>query len=168
MDFSPFILCTAGTRPPAPRKIGTGEGLGDRMRTAAFAELQAIAAFTWAAGKFDDAPAGLRDDWLRQVPEEQKHYDLIVARMAELGFRLDERPVSGGLWDALSTCTSAREFCLRIADAEERGRRAGLRLAGYLAGKDPATAAVFREIADDEVSHVALADTYYGWTPAAD
>ncbi len=135
------------------------------MRTAAFAEFQAIAAFTWAAKEFTDAPDGLRREWLRMIPEEQKHYDIIVARMNELGFSLTDRPVSHGLWDSLAECTTARDFCLRIVSAEERGRQAGLRLIKFLTGHDPTTVAVFQEIVDDEVAHVALADTYYGWNP---
>ncbi len=148
--------------------MGTAEGLGDRMRTAAFAERQAVAAFTWAAATFSDAPEQLRQDWLNQVPEEEKHYGMIVARMTELGFGLDDREVSRGLWDTLSACTTGAEFCVKIARAEERGRQAGVQLVAYLKGKDPVTAAIFQEIADDEVAHVALAQTYYGWSPDQD
>lgn len=168
MNFAPFILCPAGQRPPRSRKIGTPEGLADRMRTAAFAEKQAVAAFIWAAETFTDAPDQLRQDWLNQVPEEEEHYEMIVARMAELGSGLDDREVSRGLWDSLSACTTAAEFCVKIARAEERGRQAGVQLVAYLKGKDPVTAAIFQKIADDEVAHVALAQTYYGWTPADD
>ena len=165
MNFAPFEICPPGKRPPAPRKPGTPEGLGDRMRTAAFAEFQAVEAFTWAAEKFSDAPEGLRQDWLRQIPEEQRHYDNIVARMTELGFSLTDRPVSCGLWDSLAACTTAKEFCLKIVSAEERGRQAGLRLIQFLAASDPTTTAVFQEIVDDEIAHVALAQTYYSWKP---
>jgi uncharacterized ferritin-like protein (DUF455 family) len=168
MNPAPFIICPPGSRPPAARKPGTPAGLGDRMRTAAFAEKQAVAAFIWAAANLPDAAAALRRDWLAQVPQEQLHHDLIVARMAELGFALDERPVSLGLWESLVVCTSAREFCLRIAAAEERGRRAGLRLVAVLAVTDPLTCAIFQRIAEDELAHVALAATYYGWTPDPD
>jgi uncharacterized ferritin-like protein (DUF455 family) len=168
MDFRPFILCAPGERPPKPRRLGTAAGLADRMRTAAFAEMQAVTAFQWAAAEFTDVPEALRRDWLRQVPEEQKHHEMIVARMAELGFALDERPVSRGLWDSLTACTSGAEFCVKIARAEERGRRAGIQLVAALAADDPVTAAIFQEIADDEVAHVALAATYYGWTPDQD
>lgn len=165
MDTTPFLVCGPGERPPRPRPVGTPEGLGDRMRAAAFAEKQAVAAFTWAADHFTDAPAGLRAAWRAQVPEEQEHYGLIVARMAELGQDLDARPVSLGLWRALTACTTAEEFCILIAAAEERGRQAGLRTARALGGSDPATAAVFERIAADEVAHVALAETWFGWTP---
>ena len=135
------------------------------MRTAAFAEFQAVAAFTWAAENLADAPDDLRHDWLRQVSEEQKHYDMIVARMTELGLGVADRPVSRGLWDSLAACTTAREFCIKIVNAEERGRQAGLRLIQFLNGHDAATVAIFQTIVDDEVAHVALANTYYGWKP---
>lgn len=165
MNHEPFILCHPGQRQPKPRPIDTPGGLADRMRTAAFAEKQAIFAFGWAAEKFQDVPQALRDDWMRLVPEEIKHYQLIVDRMAELGFSLDERPVSLRLWESLEVCETGQEFCQRIAGAEERGRQAGLLLMEYLADKDPATAAVFEEIVTDEVAHVKLAETYFGWTP---
>jgi len=165
MNYDPFILCPPGQRQPKPRPIDTPGGLADRMRTAAFAEKQAIYAFGWAAEKFQDVPQALRDDWIRLVPEEEKHYRLIVERMAELGFSLNERPVSMRLWDSLKVCETGQEFCQRIAGAEERGRQAGLLLSKYLADKDPATAAVFDEIVTDEIAHVKLAETYFGWTP---
>ncbi len=165
MDFSPFIICEPGERPPKPRPLGTPEGLGDRMRTAAFAELQAIAAFRWAADHFQDVPQALRDDWAAQVPDEIRHYEMIRRRMAELGFELTGRPVSISLWESLQECATGKEFCIRIASAEERGRRAGVRLIQHLGKIDPETAAVFRKIAADEVAHVALAKTYFDWTP---
>jgi uncharacterized ferritin-like protein (DUF455 family) len=165
MNFAPFTVCEIGTRPVKPRSLTMPEGLGDRMRSAAFAEFQAIAAFRWAAETFHDVPQELRDAWTALVPEEIKHYELIVDRMAELGFALDERCVSTRLWDSLKECTSGQEFCIKIAGAEERGRLAGITLCKHLAGKDPRTAAVFQEIVDDEVAHVKLADTFFGWTP---
>jgi uncharacterized ferritin-like protein (DUF455 family) len=165
MDFRPFILCQSGERPPKPRPMHTPEGLGDRMRTAAFAELQAIAAFQWATEKFMDVSQALRDDWAAQVKDESRHYNLIRRRMEDLGLGLTDRPVSTALWESLQDCTTGREFCIRIAAAEERGRRAGVRLAGFLEKSDPDTASIFREIAADEVVHVALAATYFDWTP---
>jgi len=145
--------------------MGTREGLGDRMRTAAFAELQAIAAFRWAAVHFQDVPQVLRDEWAAQVADESRHYQMICRRMEDLGFELTGRPVSTSLWESLKECATGQEFCIRIASAEERGRRAGVRLAGHLKESDPVTAAVFREIAADEVAHVALAATYFNWSP---
>jgi len=165
MNFEPFTICEPGTRPLRPRSLTLPEGLGDRMRSAAFAEFQAIAAFRWAAEKFMDVPEELRAAWTALVPEEIKHYELIVNRMQELGFAIDDRCVSTRLWESLHDCSTGKEFCIKIAGAEERGRLAGITLCKYLADKDPQTVAVFQEIVDDEVAHVKLAETFFGWTP---
>lgn len=166
LDPGPFVLCERGERPPKPRPLGTPEGLGDRLRTAAFAEWQAITAFKWAAENFQDVPAELRDDWARQVKDEARHYNLIRVRMEELNFAMDARCVSTALWDSLKECESGKQFCLHIVSAEERGRQAAEKIVSFLQVKDPATAAVFQEIAQDEVAHVSLAQVYFGWSPS--
>ena len=165
MDFHPFKIVEPGERAARPRPMNTLAGLGDRMRTAAFAELQAIAAFGWAAEHFQDVPETLRDQWSAQIADETRHFEMICRRMEELGLELTERRVSTSLWKSLQECTTGEEFCIRIASAEERGRRAGVKLAAYLEKSDPATAALFREIATDELAHVALASTYFDWIP---
>lgn len=165
MDFSPFDICQPGERPDKPRPMMTPEGVGDRMRSAAFAELLAIAAFKWAAGHFKDVPDELRDSWRDQVADESRHYGMIRRRMEEMGVDVRERKVSLSLWEALQDCATGQDFCIMIAAAEERGRRAGLKLAGHLKNSDPETTAMFLEIAADEETHVALAATHFNWTP---
>jgi uncharacterized ferritin-like protein (DUF455 family) len=168
INWLPFQTCPSGERPPIPRKLHLPEGLGDRMRTAAFAERQAVVAFAWAADHFSDAPEAVRQQWRAQVAEEQVHCDLISARMAELGFALDDRPVSLGLWETLQACKTGEEFAISIAKAEDRGRQAGLRMVKFLTKSDPTTAALFQKIADDEIAHIALPTTHYGWQPDSD
>ncbi|PIE75526.1 hypothetical protein CSA17_06990 [bacterium DOLJORAL78_65_58] len=110
MDTAPFQILAEGRKPPRPRGLNTPEGLGDRMRTAAFAEKQAIHAFRWACERFQDVPGELRAAWAALIPEEEKHYRLIVTRMAELGFALDARPVTLNLWwPTVSTAGSPNE-----------------------------------------------------------
>jgi uncharacterized ferritin-like protein (DUF455 family) len=165
MDFRPFEICQPGEWPDKPRPMNTPEGVGDRMRSAAFAELQASAAFKWAAEHFQEAPAELRASWTDQVADESRHYGMIRRRMDELGVGVTEKKVSLSLWEALQNCTTGEEFCVMIAAAEEKGRRAGLKLAGHMKNADPETARIFLEIAEDEVAHVALAETHFNWTP---
>lgn len=165
MDFSPFKICQPGEYPDKPRAMNTPEGVGDRMRSAAFAELQAIAAFKWAAGHFQDVPSELRASWLAQVADESRHYQMIRRRMDELGVEVADRTVSLSLWVALQECATGQDFCIMIASAEEKGRRAGLKLAGHMKNSDPQTASLFLEIAADEVAHVALAETHFDWVP---
>lgn len=165
LDPQPFRPCAPGERPPGPRGLDTVEGVGDRMRTAAFAELQAVHAFGWAADRYADAPPGLADAWRAQVADERRHLGMILDRMTELGVDPAERPVSLALWRRLETCPDARNFCLLIASAEERGRLGGLALVEALAERDPVTAAVFRTIAREEEAHVTLAAEHFGWSP---
>lgn len=72
MDWSPFVVCADGEAPPRPRGINTPEGLGDRLRTAAFAERQARDAFLWAAAQFSSAPQKLAAAWRTMAEERGK------------------------------------------------------------------------------------------------
>lgn len=158
MDWRPFVVCPPEEYAPAARGMGGPEGLGDRLRTAAFAERQAFAAFHWAAGAFADAPEELRAAWRRVGDEEKVHLDLLLGRMAELGVAVDARPVSDRLWRRLTTSTTAAEFAAMMREAEARGQAAEESFRRSLAGRDPVTAAIFGRIADDEAEHLALAD----------
>jgi uncharacterized ferritin-like protein (DUF455 family) len=157
MDWRPFVVCPDGQRPPAPRGPSTHEGLGDRLRTAAFAERQARDAFFWAAERFPGESAGRRALWKSLGEEEDKHMRWLLERMEQLGFKVDERPVSDGLWRSLARCKTPEEFAAFMARAEERGRAAERAFQKMLEERDPRTAAIFARIADDEDRHIALA-----------
>jgi rubrerythrin len=139
----------------------TFEGVGDRIRIAAFAELQAVHGFRYGAAKFQDAPKSLRSEWLGLALAEERHLGWLTTRAKELGVRLDERPVSEDLWRSLVGCRSAEEFAWYMSHAEERGRLAGERFSVALAVVDPESASIFRRIAEEEVAHVELASRYF-------
>lgn len=158
MNWAPFLVCSPDEYPPAPRGINTPEGLGDRLRVAAFAELQAREAFLWAADTLLDANGELRAAWRRIAGDEDRHLKMLLGRMAELGVAPDARPVSDGLWRSLRACKDARSFAAYMRTAEERGRAAEESFRRKLADRDPVTSALFGLIADDETEHLAAAD----------
>jgi uncharacterized ferritin-like protein (DUF455 family) len=162
MDWSPFDVCAHDEYAPAPRGIRTPEGLGDRLRVAAFAELQAREAFRWAAETLPDASPRLRSAWKRFSADEDRHFQLLLGRMAELGVRVDERRVSDRLWQSLRSCRTTPAFAAYMKTAEERGRAAEESFARSLAERDPVTAALFARIAADEAEHVAFAESEAG------
>lgn len=164
-DWSPFAVLPAGVRPLPSRGLGSFHGVGDRLRSVAFAELQARTAFLWAAGRFPSVPEPLREAWLRLAVEEEKHLGWLLGRMEEIGAPVDERAVSAQLWESLSSCESARQFTQWMAGAEERGQSAGERLAVRLSGVDSVSAAVFAQIAKEEAGHVALAKRFIPLLP---
>lgn len=161
MNWEPFRLTPSGAHPDAPRSISTPEGVGDRLRAAAFAELQAREAFLWASSRFLDTPAGLHEAWKALALAEQRHLDWLLGRMTDLGIDLRERKVSDYLWISLTSCQSAEEFAVFMANAEERGRIAGERFFQSLKDRDSITAEIFRKIAEEEIEHIALAKRFF-------
>ena len=162
MDWSPFVVCPPDDYPPASRGMGGPHGLGDRLRTAAFAERQAFEAFNWAAETIGDAPEELRAAWRKMAKEEEFHLQLLLGRMAELRVNVSERPVSDRLWRRLRASHTTAEFSARMREAEARGQAAEESFRRSLADRDPVTAAIFGRIADDEVEHLALAERLAG------
>ena len=159
-DWQPFRVNNS-TLLEAPRPLQTREGVGDRLRAAAFAEVQAEAAFKWASRHYADASPELKRCWEALAVEERKHRDWLVARMQELEISTDERPVSDMLWHSLIGCESARDFCHYMAGAEERGRRAGVRFHERLSTFDQTTADIFGKIAREELGHIAMAHRFF-------
>ena len=164
-DWSPFKLTPAGEYAPAPRSIDSPEGVTDRLRAAAFAEIQAREAFNWAASRFEDAPEALRAAWRGLALAEDKHLNWLLARMRELGVEAADRPVSDHLWESFMKCETARDFAIYMANAEERGRKAGERFAQALAKTDTESARIFGQIALEEVAHIELAHRYFPVLP---
>ena len=160
-DWSPFRVCAPGEHADAPRSIHSPEGVTDRLRAAAFAEIQAREAFDWAAARFDDAPASLRTAWSGLALAEDRHLHWLLARMEALGAGIQDRRVSTQLWHSLRSCQNAKDFAQYMANAEERGRRAGERFHQEMRQKDPISAEIFGKIAEEEIVHIQLARNYF-------
>lgn len=161
MSWEPFVLAEAGTHAPPPRAIDSSEGIGDRLRAVAFAELQAKKAFLWAVEQFEDASEDLRQAWRMLAKAEDKHLNWLLSRMEELQISIQERPVSTRLWESLTTAQTAKEFALYMASAEDRGRQAGERFEREISKIDPVTGKLFGQIALEEREHVALAERFF-------
>jgi len=166
-SWEPFSILPPFVRPEPARAIETPEGVSDRLRSAAFAEIQAYYAFLWAADRFTDAPDSLRTAWRGLAYAEEKHLGWLLYRMQELGIDVKERGVSDWLWDSLVACKTAKDFAVFMASAEERGRRAGVRFQQAMRKIDPTSAKIFGQIAEEEVEHIRLASSYFPEETAA-
>lgn len=173
-SWEPFILLPRTERGPSPRAITSPEGVADRLRAAAFAELQAREAFDWAAEYFapgncpagiEPAPPQLCRAWSALARAEERHLGWLLNRMTELGVSITDRPVSDQLWVSLRVQPTPRDFARAMAGAEERGRQAGLRFREQMAAHDPESARIFGDIADEELEHVRLAEKYFPQAP---
>ena len=147
--------------PARMRSLHTPEGLGDRLRLIAFAERQAFHAFNEASERFTDAPAELIEAWKWVASEEAKHESWLLKRLEEIGQDVTAVPVSLNLYHSLQQCKTARDFAFYVSDAEERGRVGAEKFAEVLAQNDPITAAMFKQIAEEEKAHIALVHRFF-------
>jgi uncharacterized ferritin-like protein (DUF455 family) len=160
-DWKPFEVAPNSGRSDPIRALDQPDGVGDRLRTAAFAEVQAREAFLWAADHFEEASDALKRTWRALAQAEERHLQWLLRRMEELGVSASSRKVSDQLWHSLQACKKAEEFAVYMASAEDRGRKAGERFHQALLSSDPITAEIFGKIAREEIEHIALAARHY-------
>ena len=142
--------------------MSTPQGIADRLRSAAMAEIQAREAFAEAADRFDaTAPAGLLKAWRALSRAENKHLGWLCERIEALGERVDGRTVSDQLYRTLSACSDAEDFARYMALAETRGMRAGELFQLKMASVDPLSARLFGVVAQEEAEHIRLAERWF-------
>jgi uncharacterized ferritin-like protein (DUF455 family) len=157
----PFRVAEKGIKPGRLRSLKTREGVTDRLRSTAFAELQAREGFLWAADRDWEASDSLRRAWRALAQAEDRHMGWLLRRLDELGAQADERSVSDFLWRSFEQCDSAQAFSIYMASAELWGKQAGEKFARDLEAVDPESAKVFHDIAREEVAHVRLAARFF-------
>lgn len=160
-NWEPFAVLDRKCRAAPARPLHSKEGIGDRLRTAAFAELQAFHAFNYGAEHFKDASEDLKQAWKTLAISEERHLGWLLNRMNELHIPIKDRPVSDWLWVSLVKCKTASEFAVFMASAEERGRIAGVKFYETLLEYDAVTAEIFGKIAEEEIEHIRLATKFF-------
>jgi uncharacterized ferritin-like protein (DUF455 family) len=122
-------------------------------------ELQAAELFAWALLAFPQAPASFRRGLLGILADEQRHCRMYLARLAALGGRFGDYPVTGHFWNKLDGVKTPLQFVCTMGLTFEN---ANLDFANEYAAAardagDAQTAAILEEVHDDEVRHVAFA-----------
>jgi uncharacterized ferritin-like protein (DUF455 family) len=112
----------------------------------------------------EDLPRAFFDDWLRVASEEAKHYDLLAARLAELGAAYGDLPAHDGLWQA--AMATADDLLARLAVVPLVLEARGLdvtpaMIAEFERTGDAASAAVLRVIYEEEIGHVATGRRWF-------
>jgi uncharacterized ferritin-like protein (DUF455 family) len=151
-NWHPFEIRTH--KPDAIRSLIAPGGVEDRLRVVAFAEVQARDAFRWGAARFPEAPAAWREEWLRFADVEDRHAQMLLDRMDSLGLSVAGRAVSDKLTRLCHLAEDPVTFLFLLSSAEERGMEAGHTLGQQMKPVDEASAAVFAQIASEEVEHV--------------
>ncbi|HWO26319.1 MAG TPA: DUF455 family protein [Kofleriaceae bacterium] len=123
-------------------------------------ELQAIELFAWAQLAFPDTPAAFRRGLVAILADEQHHFELYRERLAALGARFGEHPVTGHFWNKLDHLATPADFVCTMCLTFENANLdfAGDYAAAARACGDAATAAALDRVHADEIRHV-----HFGW-----
>lgn len=99
------------------------------------------------------------DDFLRIAVDEARHFGWLSARLVALSSTYGALPAHRIVWDAADCSRASRRDRLAVGQLcqEARGLDAGPRLAARLEGAgDRESAAIVRQIAQEEVAHVEI------------
>jgi uncharacterized ferritin-like protein (DUF455 family) len=155
-------------RPPllAPREMPKRKAGGNAtkrvalLHSLAHIELNAIDLAWDLIARFgkDDMPRGFFDDWVKVADEEALHFELLSARLNELGAAYGDLPAHDGLWEAATV--TAQDLLARLAIVPLVLEARGLdvtpsTVAQMQQAGDSATAALLERIYNDEIGHVA-------------
>jgi len=153
-NWFPFVI---GSKPSRMRSMQSKEGIGDRLRAVAFAEIQARDGFLWGVSHFKSINETWRNYWENFAVMEERHSQLLLDRAKELEVNLAERIVSNSLIRMFKAAESPELFFYLMATAEERGMELGLEMLKPMSEFDPVSAEVFKICAEEEVEHIKTA-----------
>jgi uncharacterized ferritin-like protein (DUF455 family) len=122
-------------------------------------ELQAVELFAWALLAFADAPLPFRRGLLAILADEQRHLEMYIDRMADMGHQFGDFAVTGHFWHKLDDYRSPLHFICAMGLTFEN---ANLDFAQEYAAMalrigDHETAAVLNQVHQEEISHVHFA-----------
>lgn len=146
------------------RGLGTAEGRAALVHAVAHIEFNAINLALDAALRFAGLPPDYYADWISVAQDEARHFAMLAARLAQLGYAYGDFPAHNGLWEAAEK--TAHDVLERMALVprvlEARGLDVTpgmiLRLQGV---GDRETVDVLRAILDEEVRHVAIGTRWF-------
>lgn len=146
------------------RGLGTAEGRAALVHAVAHIEFNAINLALDAVYRFRDLPDAYRDDWLQVAVDEAKHFEMLAARLAQLGFAYGDFPAHNGLWDA--ACRTADDCLTRMALVPRVLEARGLDVTPGMISRlreigDVETVAVLEVILAEEVAHVAAGTRWF-------
>jgi uncharacterized ferritin-like protein (DUF455 family) len=116
-------------------------------------------------------PRAFFDDWVKVADEEALHFELLSARLSELGAAYGDLPAHDGLWEA--AITTSQDLLARLAVVPLVLEARGLdvtpaTIADMQRAGDAASAALLERIYQDEIGHVAAGMRWFEHFARAD
>lgn len=143
---------------PGLHELDKNNKRGEVLHFFANHELLAIELMAYALLKFPEAPEAFRKGIIKTIQEEQKHMSLYRVRMKELGVNLGDINVNSYFWDSMKNIQSPLDYVVQMClTFEQANLDYSLQYKNCFSEMgDFASAAVMREVLDDEIGHVGL------------
>lgn len=146
------------------RGLGTLEGRAAMIHAVAHIEFNAVNLSLDAALRFEGMPADYYADWISVAQDEARHFEMLSARLTDLGYHYGVFAAHNGLWEAAEK--TAHDVLARMALVPRVLEARGLDVTPGMIRRldevgDADTAAVLRVILHEEVRHVAIGTRWY-------
>jgi uncharacterized ferritin-like protein (DUF455 family) len=172
---APGDECVAG-RPAQPvlvlprevptRGLGTPEGRAALLHAVAHIEFNAINLALDAAWRLRGMPREFYLDWVSVAADEARHFRLLRARLAALGYAYGDFPAHNGLWEmaekSAGRCLARMALVPRLLEARGLDVTPGM-IARFESLGDKASVEILQVILREEVAHVAIGTRWFEW-----
>jgi uncharacterized ferritin-like protein (DUF455 family) len=146
------------------RRLGSDAGRAALVHAIAHIEFNAINLALDAAYRFRDMPEDYYRDWLSVADDEARHFQLLEARLRELGFTYGDFPAHDGLWEMAAktadSCLLRMALVPRVLEARGLDVTPGM-IARLGQVGDTRTIEALETILDEEVRHVEIGTRWF-------
>lgn len=148
------------------RGFGTDEGRAAFIHAVAHIEFNAMDLAWDAVYRFRGMPAAFYADWVAVAGDEARHFNLLRARLRDLGRDYGDFDAHNGLWEMAEK--TAHDGLARMALVPRVLEARGLDVTPGMIVKlrglgDLATVGILEVILREEVAHVAAGSRWYRW-----
>ena len=143
-------------RLPQPAALHDPEMRIRCLHTFANHELMALELMAWALLAFPETPRSYRIGLAHIMVDEQRHLQLYMERIEQLGATFGDLPLNDHFWRVAPSLTDPLKFASAVnLTFEQANLDHAPMFAGYFDDvDDPISANLMRQIAEDEITHV--------------
>jgi uncharacterized ferritin-like protein (DUF455 family) len=148
------------------RRLGSKQGRAALIHAVAHIEFNAINLALDAAYRFRGMPRPYYSDWLSVAGDEARHFQLLRARLQDMGCDYGDFPAHNGLWEmaekTTSRCLVRMALVPRVLEARGLDVTPGM-IERLAAVGDDETVAALQIILAEEVRHVAIGTHWFNY-----
>ena len=146
------------------RRLGSEAGRAALVHAVTHIEFNAINLALDAVYRFRDMPRQFYLDWVSVAADEARHFQLLAARLQEMGFSYGDFPAHNGLWEmaqrTADDCMKRMALVPRVLEARGLDVTPGM-IERLKAVGDDETVRILTIILEEEVRHVEIGTHWF-------